>query len=531
MAKAENRSLHLEKMIERELSKKTSEISISGTSSVLVLSHLLSQTLSKKINSLPHLVLLPSQSECEFFGQSLSFFEPHINCHILPHFDVSPYSMLEPKAQTSSERIRWLQSAQNAKAGEIFVASIGALQQKTLPFSVLNSKTQTFKKSDDLPSQISQQLTSMGYLSVPLVEDLGQFAIRGGIIDIFSPAHELPVRIELFGDTIESLRFFSPENQRSLNETGFFTLVLPKEYFFLEENYVNLLARTRESLKDRELNIDVADQLLRSLVLKQADPATAFLLPFFYDKLESPLCHFSTPIHVWILDPLEVSRKSDLLMEELKQEYSSSIKHTIRPPLDGFYDPFENLDYPEDSKKILFSKVEYANQNENSLTYSTSAPFEFANINQTYAVGTDLWFKNFQPKLQAWKDDHYKVYVATRNQTQSERLKLTLEKLGFDPRIVGAEEYLWNEWDHQQEQNRSLIHLIPRTLAESLRIFDEKIYFLRDEDFFGKKQRSRSTTASQDFQKQAKRLSFGDMKPGDGVVHVKHGIGIYEGLK
>ena len=96
---------------------------------------------------------------------------------------------------------------------------------------------------------------------------------------------------------------------------------------------------------------------------------------------------------------------------------------------------------------------------------------------------------------------------------------------------VGADEYNWDSWLLEQEHNPSTVHIIPRALIESLRLEEERIVFLRDEDFWGKKQRARSTSGSEDFQKQAKRLSFGDLKPGDLVVHVKHGVGVYEGLK
>lgn len=84
---------------------------------------------------------------------------------------------------------------------------------------------------------------------------------------------------------------------------------------------------------------------------------------------------------------------------------------------------------------------------------------------------------------------------------------------------------------NELDGDRSKVILIPRALGESQRLDEDRILILKEDDFFGKKERGRSSSSYESFQKQAKHLSFGDLKPGDFVVYTKHGIGLYEGLK
>ncbi|MBC7370262.1 MAG: transcription-repair coupling factor, partial [Bdellovibrionaceae bacterium] len=141
------------------------------------------------------------------------------------------------------------------------------------------------------------------------------------------------------------------------------------------------------------------------------------------------------------------------------------------------------------------------------------------------------WISAVKQKLTRWKEDGYKVFVGIKNQTQMDRLAHFIDRLDFKPLKVDAQEYLWDTWTQDQTSSQNIIHIIPRYLPESLRLEEEHIIFLREVDFFGKKQRAAETSGAEDFQKKAKRLSFGDLKPGDLVVHVKHGVGQYEGLK
>ena len=501
-------NLHLELILRRELELGSRHLTITGTSSPLLLALLLSNTTSKDINSLPHLVVVPSIAEARRFEQALHFFSPDRSVETLSSFDISPYSGFEPKLQTSAERVRFLFAAQHAKPDQIFVAPIRSLLQMSFGFQQLSKNTHLLKKGSDLPENIPSFFDSLGYRAVPLVEDVGQYSVRGGILDFFSPAEKFPVRLELFGDSIESLRHFSAEDQRSQGETHSAYIVPASEILFNDDTLENLLAKFRKSLEGRDV-----------------DAGIEFLLPFFYEKLASPLEHFSSELNIWSLDPISISRESDNFLSDLKSDFNTSTRQTLRPPLEKLFQAFDSLSWPEDSRQIELSNIQTEGDKGTSVSYLTHSVLELSNNLQAHAPGTEPWLSFLRTKLDQWQQDSYSVVVAVRNKSQVERLRLLLEKI---------------DWAVDQSPNpnfqleKNVLHIALRPLPESLRITEEKLIFLRDEDLLGKKQHLRDSTsysASEDFQKKAKRLSFGDMKPGDCVVHVQHGIGVYEGLR
>ena len=532
--KAEMTHTRLESILERALETSRGKIQVTGASSPLALAYFLSQTYSKKINSLPHLVVVGSHAEALELKQLIEFFDPLRHSVILPAFDVTAYSGLYPNTQSVADRINFLSKAQSAKAGEIFISSSDALMQKTFPPKILKEFSRTLKSGDELPDDIAEYLNSLGYVPAPMVEDKGQYALRGGIVDIFPPTEPMPVRLDLFGDQVETLRHFDVSDQRSADEIQSFMLTPAREVLFRDEVHEKLLQRVRASIDDRPVEKAEADEMLRSLVLKNSFPGIEFLLPYFYGDLASPLDHFAGPVNVFFLDPVEISRCADDLWAELKTDFVSSEHHVIRPQLDELYTSFDKLSFPEKSRTLYFSSLEYFDE-ENSedarVEYRTALTQDFTNLSLANTVGSEAWLQAATNKLHKWREDGYRIFVGTKNQSHIDRLSVIFEKLDLKARRCEADEYKWDSWLQEQDANRHLIHIIPRYLADSLRLDEEQVIFLRDEDFYGKKQRSSSSSGAQDFQKQAKRLAFGDLKPGDLVVHVKHGIGVYEGLK
>lgn len=538
---------HLESQIERLVSEKnhSSKISIIGSSSLLSIAYFIAFSHSRRLNSQPHLFVVAKESDCARLAHAIEYFDPSKKVYCLTEFDVSPYSGLYPSPQILKDRLLFLSRAQNSKPGEVFIASFLGLQQKTLPVDVLIETTRLFKNGDSLPENLSEYLIDLGYEAAPMVEDVGQYAIRGGIVDIFSPGEKKPVRIELFGDQIESLRFFSTDSLKSESEITSFLLTPAKETLYIESEYENIVPRFKKSTAGRDLRNEEVDDLSRSLVQKNFFPGIEFLISSFYEKPSLPVEHFSSTPWVWFVDPLETHRISDDALEELKSDFKNSTKTLIRPPLEDFYSSAwlesggsEEVRLGLDTQEFYFSNIDFnssaalSNEAENSrVDYRSFGVQEFSNLSLAATVGSESWVLALQNKLNQWKSDHYRIFVSLRNATQAERLKNYIENMDFEFRKISADDYRWDSLVSEQNQNPKIIHFLQRPCFESLRIEDEKIIFLREEDFFGKKSRAAATSSSDEFQKQAKRLNFGDLKPGDLVVHIKHGIGQYEGLK
>ncbi len=537
-------TLHSEETLVRALEIGNEEIHISGTTSVLAISLLLSQASSKKINDLPHLVVTSNSNEAAKFIHQLRAFDPQRRTFLLPHFDVSPYSGLYSKPQIYADRVKFFHAAQNASRRDIFVAPIGALLQKAIPASVLKSKSYVIRKNDSFPENIGEWLTDLGYTASPYVEDYGQFSVRGGIVDVYSPAHEYPVRIELFGDIVDSLRFFSPNDQKSLEEITTLELTPAREHLF-NDNYIEtLIDRFRKSLENREestkLDKQELEEAIRSLSRSQIFPGIEFLLPYFYEKLDQPLDHFSTPLHTWFIDPIAISQRADQIFADLKKEFIKAENHLIRPLVEELLIPVDNLNYPKNTKRFSFFEIDIEDATARyttKLQYKTFHTQDFSSLSSTHGQSLEFWLASAKQKIQSWKDEGNSIFVSYRNNHQKERLKIIFDKLHFEARFTEESDFQWQSWTFEQKQNPQIIHLIPHVFSESLKIQDEHLIFLKDEDFFGKKIKSKtsanysSANSAEDFQKQARRLSFGDLKNGDLVVHILHGVGVFEGLK
>ena len=229
-------------ILRRTFEKKKNHVHITGTNSLVSISYLLSNTLYNNINHLSNIIIVDSLDQADLLAKQLRFFRPDFYVHMLPSFDVSPYSGLYPSPSTSWMRCDFLYWASHndslkfQQEKHVFIATVAGLLQKTAPFYNFHKRCQLFKTGSELPDKLAHYFNSLGYQSAPLVEDKGQYSIRGGIVDIFSTAEKTPIRLELFGDQIESIRTFSHQTQLSLDKKDHFHLAPVYEFELSDEN-------------------------------------------------------------------------------------------------------------------------------------------------------------------------------------------------------------------------------------------------------------------------------------------------------
>ena len=509
---------------------------IVGTDSATLLAGLLS--LPKiAMSAKPHLVIVGGAKDAERLVTSIQFISPESRPVVLPSFDVGIYSNLYPNRRVIAGRLGWLWRAQNARAGDIFIAPIEALIQRTLPYEVLSHKALRLGKNASLPDRFAQALELLGYDNVPIVEDVGTFSMRGGIVDVFSPAHPHPVRLELYGDLIESLRFFDVDNQRSLGEAPQLQIIPAHEILFNDENRQKAAAKFKTSYEGRKIDREEAQALLHQLVQGQYFHGAEFLLSMFYDQPALPLEHFNTPLNVWRLDPFEIERQYDALVAENKTEFEASVNQIVRPQSRDVYASLEELEYPPDSQTLTLTKVHLGDESKEGgagqaiLPLSTSDLKEIAtSAKQVGAQSTEL-SEFLNKKVMEWKNLGYSIFISVHTQTQAQRLQLMLEKSEVLATLKEENSYDWDTWIQEQQQNPKLVHIIERAVGESLRFSDERIIILREEDIFGNKRAKAAYKSSGTLEQRAHAFNFGDLKTGDLIVHKLHGIGVYEGLK
>ncbi|MGC4121784.1 MAG: transcription-repair coupling factor [Myxococcales bacterium] len=166
----------------------------------------------------------------------------------LPASEQLPYDALSPDRRTGFAVLSTLFHLSQGTGAHALVLSARGLVRKYLSPAVLDAHCELVSANQDLDrDKLAAKLVSMGYQSVPVVEDAGSFAVRGGIVDVWSPLHGKPVRLEYFGDTVESLRLFEPDTQRTAGALQTLLLCPANEILFDDATKAAGIAAVREA--------------------------------------------------------------------------------------------------------------------------------------------------------------------------------------------------------------------------------------------------------------------------------------------
>ena len=202
---------------------------------------LISETVQK--SGKRSLVVCSHDLEAKQLSEELHYYEEHV--YYFPSKEYV-FGRIETRSrQTEHERLAALSAF--ADCGGILVASIEAVLDYTIPQEFYLNERCTLRVGSRMDlEELSQKLVRMGYVRESAVEGRGQFSVRGGILDVFLPMGEFPVRIEFFDDEVDSIRSFDPETQRSVENTEEVTLFACREAVFGEETKKRLLSELQK---------------------------------------------------------------------------------------------------------------------------------------------------------------------------------------------------------------------------------------------------------------------------------------------
>ena len=516
----------------KALESHESSFFIEGSLSEESLSALISGIHSKNIG-LQHLIVVENSKVAKKIAKCFQFFNPSLNVQLLFGFDISAYSNLYPNKKLIAQRLGWMHQAQNGSTQTIFIATIEGLTQKTIPFSILHKHTSLFKIGSDFFEHPHKELIKLGYIPSPVVEDIGTFSIRGGLIDIFSPAHKHPIRIELFADEIHSLREFDESTQRTLNNLNTCAIIPAQETVLESDYYLHALDKYQADLKHRsEFVKEFPTDYLRQLSQGHYFQGQEFLVSYFYKEAVSALDHFSSNLNIWHFNPMAITQHLDLFLENLKIEHDNSLDLPICPKPEDQYVVLKELTPPPDTKDIYFSKVHVLDHVEEKSTYSfPCSPLieirqKFHNLLKDPNDHSDY----LKEKLIDFKNKNFSVFIISSSERQTQKIKLLLDDQNFQVEVSDSTNFQWENWINEQNQNLLKINLIHGQIPEGFNLNAERIIFITDDDILGKR-RTYKTSATETLSEKAHALSFGELKIDDLIVHKLHGVGIYKGLK
>jgi transcription-repair coupling factor (superfamily II helicase) len=406
------------------------------------------------------------------------------NIFLFPSFDVLPYEDISSDPQIIQRRINILKHLSMSGDGQnkkriILITDIKALLPKLASPQKFKKTSWNLKVGDVLRKEdFLKIILEQNYRSVEIVEEKGEFSSRGGIIDFFPVTSENPLRLELFGDQIESIRYFNLNTQRSIIKLADYTLLPSREF--------------------------------------TADGSSNYNYSTLFDYLPEDLIVLQN-------EPELIQEKAEEFQEEIEDIYQKIEKdkrELIFSPSSYFITNSE-----------ICNKLKYKNMidltylpEENKGSISTNQGEKKEYIREFILEGQEIssYFGNldlFSKDLEKWQQEKQHIIIVVRNEGRAQRLGEILEERGVERFTTGRlEEYTTLQ---------STIFISYGYLNYGFRFPYLKAIFITDQEIFGKERNKRYKLT----RRKSEHFSIAmDISSGDYIVHIDHGIGVYNGM-
>ena len=463
------------------------------------------------------------------------------NLLFFPAWEIFPHENKLPHADVISERLQTLVAlSENSKLktqnSKLIVTNVVALLQKTFSPDDLKNRTRKFQRGDKIaPLDLIEFLEEQGYEPEAQVSQKGEIALRGGIVDAFPPTSPWPIRLEFFGDELESLREFDPQTQISRGEISEIILPPAGELGILKSRSQKSEARSQND-KLSTFNFQVSsflDYLPRETIFIFCEPEQ---LPVHAENYAQQI-----PAN----DPFFISWPN--LLAEINRRNFTSIELTDagEQTEDGWG---ERPREPLLANDVSVETPAREDARPTDLTFSSLDAFRPLAERAPEPQIAEMQRREFFQQLHRWLRQDYSVHVFCNNDGERQRFEEIWNEFGFANK-VGQASSLPSERASASHQNNSknvgsasqslgrleacpTLHL--GSLARGFICDEAKLVVVTDAEIFGryKIQRPRRLKSSHALAtRSALDIDFTDLEFGDLVVHLQHGIGKFLGLK
>jgi transcription-repair coupling factor (superfamily II helicase) len=430
--------------------------------------------------------------------------------HRVVHFpahDVLPSENRSPHAEISEDRAVALWRFANGEA-DLLIAPVQAAIWRMRDPEFYRQLARTIGRDQSLPhEELLEFLASAGYDKQVTCEMPGQYSVRGGIIDVFSPETAQPVRIELLGDTIESIRAFDPNSQRSTNPVERTTL-LPLTEFLREAAVLERLRVSASSGREDD-----------------APP------PGFYPGWEFREIlreERKSVLFDLVAEPLLIEDEPALL-ESAVEKYRASLQESFEEAEDPLAEPPNRYIFTDEEWKLALQLSPRLGLEHLDVTV-TGTPQRALHTQPTtrYHGNVSAFMAEVRGRIAAGDQ----VMVSAASTGELERLADICHEYELPYRMGELEENVTVARLAEESSGASgpAMVLVKAPLTEGVVFTDAKLALYGNADLFetlpAPSQRSRARPKTASF-----FSDFSDLKPGDYVVHVDHGIGQFEGLR
>ena len=231
------------------------------------------------------LLIYPALSSVELdrLKKAVRVFNPELSTYVLPDWETLPYDRFSPLREIISERILNLNKIANASCG-LILSTLRTCLQRFPPKSWVTDSAFILEVGGIYPrSELLLKLSELGYARRRLVSELGDMAVRGSVLDIYLIGEKVPVRLDFFDDSLESIRHFSAENQRSLKSVESVTVLPAREFPLTEDAVVRFKKNWRLRFGSKNLENSIYNDISRGI----CPAGVEYYLPFFFSGLHS----------------------------------------------------------------------------------------------------------------------------------------------------------------------------------------------------------------------------------------------------
>ena len=446
-------------------------------------------------------------------SSEIAWFDPTLSIAVLPDWETLPYDVLSPQETLVSERLETLYrlTSGQGQGADVVLASALTAAQRLAPVEFVVGNTFFFSQGERIKlDELRANLVKAGYSAVQQVLAAGEFAVRGSLIDVFPMGSDKPFRLDLFDDEIDTIRYFDVETQRSL-ETVDKIRLLPGHEFPVDEQ---ALADFRTRWRSRFPGDPSKSLIYRDINNGVLPPGIEYYLPLFFETTATLADYLGEGTRVLTVGDIQAALTA--FFRDTTSRAAMLQADTARPPM-------APQELWLDAEHFFLSLAKFAR-----FSFTTDATLTSQRLTRLKQVTVDRKSQNPLNNLLAYVDEAKMRQSRTLIMASSLGRQTTMSEL-FRTGGLAFQEF--DNWETFLS-SKALVGLTVGPLFSAAQLDEPKVTLLTESELYAsspRRNRLRRQKATTNIEMMVRDVA--ELKVGDPVVHLEHGIGRYQGLE
>lgn len=455
------------------------------------------------------LILTYNEIQAKQLYEDLSYYNEDVV--FFPKKEIVTYDYIAESKDLPYERIEALNKIVSKKK-QIVITTIEAAIQKLPAKKSLYKNELKIKVGESYNlEEIKKKLVNLGYSRYDLIEGRGQFSVRGGIVDI-AVNNKTGIRVEFWGDEVDSIREFSISSQRSISEQKQATIYPAHEYILEQETEIicKKIKESNKNIKQKDILEEDIEQIKQGNYISKIDK----YFDSFYEKQETIIDYINDEYCIFLDEIGKIEqREINLAKDRENLEKALVEKEKIIPDTIINNLSFEQIDEKLEEKQLIYIEK----QDTQSKIQAEKYKFNYREINY-YKSEIEGLFSD----LEKWQKEKKKIYILLETKEKANKLKKLLEEkeivckieLNLDKTIISG--------------TTEIVKITIGKISTGFENYETNQIVIDANDLIDGKRKTKKIVHTA--YKEGEKVVFADLKIGDYVVHKKYGVGIYIGV-